>query len=416
MQGTQRASISLANPFVLPLLFISIGGIAFAILQIFILAPCVNSLLPLTFFFSTVLMTILIAIWAKRLEEIHYLNIKPLPSLLIWFLIAIEMYIALTLISHGIVEEPDARLAAHGSSTLIAFSTALNKLFFPICYFAARTKTVRYGIILTFIFTTTVMLVTSPSKSSVFVVFFTLLLFLFLQYKKNGKSFPFKLFSLKSALVIISLLAAQFVLLAAVFGQSLGEIFAVIIHRIGQNFDSAILGCMVPRDTFSPNHFFTYTTLSLLKRIDSSFFDLDFFNVSQWLVYEVLNISREGRYGFPNDNLFIGLFFGGFGVFTPFVFIIIIGLAHFTIIGFIRTIKRTGAVDPIFLALLFQAPILYQSTQDFFGVILILSLFKMIAILLGPKVINCISLNCDKRKLSHLKPLKSHLGQSNVAH
>ena len=145
-----------------------------------------------------------------------------------------------------------------------------------------------------------------------------MLLFFFIKYKQQGLSFPVRFLSIKCAVFFVVLLVGQVALLSMIYGQSVSSTLITMAGRAAQNFDIAIYGCMVSADRVSPENILTYTFLPILKRIDASFFDLDFYNIPQWLLFEALGIPREGRFGYPNDNLFVGLYFGGFGIYAIF--------------------------------------------------------------------------------------------------
>ena len=109
--------------------------------------------------------------WAIIFERIDRFYIQPLPTSIITALIILQIYIAFTLIDYGAVDQPDARLSAYGSSSIIMINTALSTIFFPIAYFAAKTQLIRRSVMLTFVFSTLVMLLGAPSKSALIGVF-----------------------------------------------------------------------------------------------------------------------------------------------------------------------------------------------------------------------------------------------------
>lgn len=381
MIKSRRKPISLSNPFVNTLGLISIGGIGLIGYQFAYGLSCVDTFFYIGFIISVVTMTTIVARWAKMFEAIESFTVSKMPTSIILVLASLNIYIAFSLINYDEVFKVDSRLDAYGSSVMIMTSTVVNAIFFPFCFFAAKFVTLSRFVLLIFILTTGITLFVAPSKSAIFGLFFTILLYYFIDYKQSGRRFPVSLVSIKSLFFFASVVAIQLALMVIVYGDDFIFQIGVILYRIANNFDAAIYGCMIQEGRFSPNSFFTYTILPVLKRIDGNLYNLDFFNVPQWLIYEALSISRYGRTGFPNDNLFVGLYFGGFGVFSVFVFALIVFVADYLFVLRLEKIKRTRIVNPITLALLVKLPLLYQSTQEFFGLIVIALAFMLFAFL-----------------------------------
>lgn len=374
-----RANITLGNPFLIPLLLISIGGFGFMFTNLIFGTTCQDNFFFIGFLFSLIFAFFITYKWAIIFERIDRFYVQPLPTSIITALIILQIYIAFTLIDYGAVDQPDARLSAYGSSSIIMINTALSTIFFPIAYFAAKTQLIRRSVMLTFVFSTLVMLLGAPSKSALIGVFFTALLFFFIKYKQQGLSFPVRFLSIKSAVFFVVLLVGQVALLSMIYGQSVSSTLITMAGRAAQNFDIAIYGCMVSADRVSPENFLTYTFLPILKRIDESFFDLDFYNIPQWLLFEALGIPREGRFGYPNDNLFVGLYFGGFGIYAILMFVAILLGAHLYVSKKARSARRAMRFNPLILALIIKIPLLFLSTQEFIGVFVIYTLILMAA-------------------------------------
>jgi hypothetical protein len=376
MGKIRRVQISLANPFVVPLAFISLGGLGLIGYLFIYEQSCENNSFLIGFLLSVAFISVLVWRWAKMLESVNHFTVSKIPTPLVLLLGSLNIYIALTLVIYPDAIEVDSRLDAYGSSVMIMFNTVVSALFFPICFFASKTKALSKFVFLVFVSTTAVTLFVNPSKSAIIGLFFTILFYYFIHHKSEGRHFQVSLTSIKSMFLILAAAVGQLALLVVVYGNDFMFQLGLVLYRIANNFDAAIYGCMIRDGINSPENFLTYSFLPLIKRIDSSFYSLDFFNVPQWLIYEALGISREGRTGFPNDNLFVGLYFGGFGLWSALVFISIIYFAHFFFSKKITEIQRTHAVDPLILVLLVKLPMLYQSTQEFIGLLLIITLLR----------------------------------------
>lgn len=381
MRQIRATIIGIDNPFALPLLFILGGSLGFAAYQFVLDGFCNDTFFEISFFSSTLIAVGFVTYWARSIEGFSF-SIGKLPSSLIIGLAALKIFVAITIIMSGAANHPDERLSAYGSSTLIILSGATSLLFFPIGYFAARTLLIKKTVLYIFIVTTLVSLVFGSSKSSLFGLFFVLLTFKFLQRTAVGEKPFVQLLCLKTFLMLLGLLAAQVVLMAVLYGNDLVEIGATLANRAMMNFDSAIYGCQVENNGQAPNSFFVYSLLSILKRFDSSLYNLDFFNVPQWLLYEVFSISREGRYGYPNDNLFVAIYFGGFRYLAAIIFLVIMFCLNFYIRYCLRRWKRCAKAGAIEMAAVMSLPLAYQSFQEFIGFCVILALIKIIKTLI----------------------------------
>lgn len=376
MKNRLSSRISLGNPLTVPLLFISIGAISFVFYRTVISnEACKIGSLEYLFSLSTLIAWTYVVRWARKLERLRCVVISPVSPALAVAFIFIKIYIIGLLLQYGAVSQADARFQAYGSSVLISLSSSLGALFFPIAFFATRSRALRTSVFLTFVASSLAELIFAPSKSLLFSIIFSIMSYFFLKRKINGKDFSIKLISPRSLVAIVVVFFGQILALKLVYSESVSDWLLVILRRVYFNFDSAIYACRVPPGAFAPNNFFVYTALPVLKRLDASYYQLEFFNVSQWLLYEVFDISRTGRFGYPNDNLFIGLFFGGFGIFSIFVLTI---MFFFADIIFSRTLvlaKRSGRISAFRLAVLMNFPLLYQSAQDFFGFLLFVAVF-----------------------------------------
>ena len=381
MQNRYFNKITLDNPYALSLLFITGGALGFFIYLWLLAGICYDNYFALTFISATIFTIFILVYWGSILENAKF-EIQKFPVSFVIVIAVIKLYISFQVIQSGQVDDPDLRLQAYGNSTLIMLSGAAGILFFPIGYFASSSKFVKMVVLTTFIFTTLVGLLMGPSKSAIFSIGFTVLLFFFLKRKKTGEKFPFPLIGKFSLLLLSMLLIFQIALGVIFFGSSPLEFMALLVNRAMQNFDGAIYGCMLENNERAPNSFLTYSFLPVLKRLDQSFYALDYYNVPQWLLYEVFGISREGRFGYPNDNLYTALYFSGFKYFSPVVFLIISFCLQILIKKSATYWRRNGSASPIHLATIFSIPLAFVSFQEFVGLLLFYLIFKLVQILL----------------------------------
>jgi hypothetical protein len=381
MRSKSPKKMTLDNPYALSLVFAVGGIIGFAIFELVLDGVCFDQIFAVTFIVATSLVIAFLVYWGSILEKTNF-QIKKLPALFLIALAVIKFYISFQLIQSGAVDNPDLRLQSYGTSTLIMLSGAAGILFFPIGYFASPTPFVKKVVLSTVIITTVIDLSVGPSKSAVFGLGFTVLLFIFLRRKQTGESFPFPLIGKFSLVMLSVLLTLQIILGVFFYGNTPSEFIFILVNRAMYNFDGAIYGCMVENYAQAPNSFFTYTFLPLLKRFDPSYYNLDYYNVPQWLLFEVLGISREGRFGYPNDNLYTALYFGGFQYFSLFFFLMLLTSVHFFIKKSALNWKQTNTASPIQLAIVFSIPLMFSSIQEFIGLLLFYLIFKIFQVLI----------------------------------
>ena len=382
MRSKSPNKITLDNPYALSLLLAVGGIIGFTIFELVLVSGCLDQIFAVTFIVATLLVIALLVYWGSLLENTNF-QIKKLPALFLIALAVIKFYISFQLIQSGVVDNPDLRLQSFGTSTLIMLSGALGILFFPIGYFASPTPFVKKVVLSTFILTTVIGLLVGASKSAVFSLGFTVLLFIFLKRRQTRENFPFPLIGKFSLLMLSIFLTLQIILGVFFYGNTPSEFIFVLVNRAIQNFDGAIYGCMVENYAQAPNSFFTYTLLPILKRFDPAYYNLDYYNVPQWLLFEVLGISREGRFGYPNDNLFIALYFSGFQYFSLMFFILMAFLINFFIKKCLSYWMQKGFASPIQLAIVLSVPLAFASIQEFVGLLLFFGIFKGVLILIA---------------------------------
>ena len=380
MRQKSASKLTLDNPYSLPLLF-AIGGIVgFVIFEWILDGVCVDRAFALTFVLATAIAIAFLVCWGARLEKTTF-HVEKLPAFFLVTLAIVKIYLTYQLIQSGAVDDPDLRLQAFGNSTLIMLSGAASSLFFPIGYFASPTRLIQKILLATFFTTTVVDLSLGASKSAVFGLAFTALLFAFLKRKQTGDAFPFALMSKFSLALLSVVLFFQIALGVLLYGHTPMEFALTLVTRAVKNFDGAIYGCMVENYAQAPNSFFTYTFLPILKRLDPSYYELDYFNVPQWLLFEVLGISREGRFGFPNDNLYTALYFGGFQYFSLVPFLLFSLSTNFIIKKVTTNWHTKKCASPIQLSIVFSIPLAFASIQEFVGLLLFYLIFKIVLIL-----------------------------------
>jgi hypothetical protein len=373
--------LTLDNPYALPLLFAGGGALGFVVFEWVLDGTCFDEMFASTFIIATLLIVAMLVHWGLMLEKINF-KIKKLPSVFLISLAIINLYVVFHAIQYGPIEEQDLRLESVGSSVLIMLSGAISLLFFPIGYFAAQTQFLKRIILGIFGMSAVIGLLTAPSKSVVFSLAFTILLFIFLKRKQTGEQFPYSLIGKFTLVMLTVLLILQIVLASTFYGKAPLEFMLTLLNRAMQNFDGAIYGCMVENYAQAPNSFFTYTFLPVLKRIDPSYYDLDYFNVPQWLLFEVLGISRDGRFGYPNDNLYTALYFGGFRYFSFPFFLMLVSSVHFFIKKCVSRWQQTNTASPIELAVVLSIPLMFSSIQEFVGLLLFYLIFKIYQVLI----------------------------------
>jgi hypothetical protein len=374
--------ITLANPYSSQFLFIFIGGLSFIFYKFIINDFCENYTFLFLFIFTNFISSFWVYKLALAIEEIKILYIKPINAFLIYLLIFLKLFFSLLLIHNGPIDESDARLSSFGDSSMLMLSSVLNYIFFPLMYFATNRRFTQKIILYVFIFSSIITLIFASSKSLIIGIIFNLLLFYFLYYKSRGQRLTLTLFSFKSLFFIICIFLIQSLTLIFIYSVGFMDLIVTLANRIAFNFDSAIYGCMINQGNYSPNNFFTYTGLSILKRLDSSFYDLDFYNVPQWLLYEAIGVPRDGRQVFPNDNLFVGLYFGGFGSFAMIYFFLLL-ITFYRLQNYLVRNSEKSAINFFILVFIFNLPLLYQSSQDFVGLIIILLILFFVNIFLN---------------------------------
>jgi hypothetical protein len=355
--------LSLDNPFVVPLAYIFFGLLGY----IFNIKEFNNFdiLFVLLVFFLFLYMVFV----AEYIERKNFPYFVDMNNFFCWFVIVVKVFFLMMLVLSGPVNSFDDRLTVFGSSFLLGINNALSIFLFPLIPALTKRKTIFWACIAVWLIGSAITLIYAPSKSYAISLIFSVLFYRFLKRKiyRNRASIP--LFSLKSLLICFAALSATYLLVYSHYGSSA---LNVILHRASYNYDLAIYISSI-YDHANPDHgVFYYSLLPLLKQFNQGLYDLQFFSIPQWAIYEALGIERYGRFGYPNDNLVAGLVVS-YGIFS-------IPIFFFTLVAwllFITLVLKRNKISLFFLYLVFQLPQFYSSLQDFSIYFLVVSLLYL---------------------------------------
>ncbi len=370
----RRPRLSIDNPFAFPILSTAaglVGFIAYTVLS----EACEDAWFPVGFVLSLAAIIALMVHWAGMLERVDFrMDAFPTPILVV--MIGLKALVAARLLAAGASEIPDARFEAFGSASFIALNSILDVLFFPLVYVSTRNRTLRLAVLIVYVVAACVTIYIASSKSSLIVVATKLLFLWFLLRKERGLDSRWHLFGRWTLLAAAALAGAQILITSVLYGTTPLETTTTAVVRAGRSFDGAIFSCLVQPGHAAPNSFFVYSLLPLLKRLDASYYDIEYYNVPQWLLGEVFDISPEGRFVFPNDNLFVATYFSLPTFVAPVVLVAILFAMHLVVKNRIRRWKRTGRADPLDVALVVSMALAYLSTQEFVPLVVAIVLLK----------------------------------------
>jgi hypothetical protein len=379
-------NISLDNPLIIKIAFLVFGLFGFIIVQVLL-----NKFNLFSFYFvflSTIELLFFIYI-AIQLEKKEFWNILKINSVFATIVLLVKFYLLFLLLQNGFVNSFDDRLAVYGNSFLIGVSMAVGFVLFPLLPLYASSKIIRHISMYLWIFSTVAGVILAPSKSVIIGIIASLLFYRFLRrktYKTTNNIIS--LFSLKSLALFLFVIIATFLFIYIKVGN---EGFNLIIHRVANNFDLAIYASKISPSIYPEHSNLFYAILPILKKFNPDYYNLDYFSIPQWVLYEVLNTSRYSRFGYPNDNLIVGLLlsYKEYGILLFFLFA---GLLYIYIRYFIKLKKITL----FHLLLLFSIPSIFASLQDtmikFYTFIIIYIIVLMIYTIL-PKKRNLIENN-----------------------
>lgn len=379
----RRPRLSIDNPFAFPILSTAAGLVGF-IAYTLLSDACEDLWFPIEFVLSLAAMILLMIHWAGMLERIEF-RMESLPGAILVSMIGLKALVAVRLLAADASEIPDARFDAFGSASFIALNSILDVLFFPLAYVSTKNRTLRLAVLIVYLVAACITIYIASSKSSLIVVATKLLFLLFLRRKERGLNSKWHLFGRWTLIATAILASAQILITSAIYGTTPSETATTAAVRAGRSFDGAIFSCLVQPGHTAPNSFFTYSLLPLLKRLDASYYDIEYYNVPQWLLGEVLDISPEGRFVFPNDNLFVATYFSLPTFVAPVVFIAILLSMHLVVRNRINRWKRSGRADPLDVALVVSMTLAYFSTQEFVPLVVAIVLLKLCRAIISPR-------------------------------
>lgn len=345
--------ISLDNPFTSSIFMLLIGLIGFMYINI----SNIN-----IFSFLFVLLSIILLYsyfkFASLIDDGKRWKVMSVNTPFSMLVLFVKCYLLYLQILSGGSSSFDDRLTVYGSSFILGISLATDSFLFPIIPIFAINKFIRTFSFYLYMVSFFVSLLLAPSKSLFIGLIFSLLTYRFLKRKTGSSDVnPINLFGVKSVIILSITLLSTLMLLYA----RIGDVFIrSFLHRVSMNFDNAIYASMISFDKYPENSFFFYVILPLLKRFNSELYALDFYNIPQWILYEVLNIERYGRYGYPNDNFIVGLVLSYKYFAIPIFFVFI--LSSFL---FVKRLTTKKIISPFEIYLLLSIPSFFASTQDF---------------------------------------------------
>lgn len=257
-------------------------------------------------------------------------------------------------IKSGAADSFDDRLAIRGSSFILGLDIAFSVILFPILHVFLKSLFLRRVAIGVWLLSFTATAILAPSKSTILSLIFSLLTYRFLLRKLKGSKRK-KITGLKQIIFLIPIVVLSALFVVGLTGSS-GVL--LLINRVAYNYDAAIYFSQL-ENVSPPQNVFFYGVLPILKQLEPAYREIDFFHISQWLLYERFGIERYGRYGYPNDNLFVGLF-ASFGLWAA---LIVPAMFVLTWKLFIARIgkKPIGGISLYFVLLV---PGLFASFQD----------------------------------------------------
>ena len=285
--------VSLDNPLYLGIVWLVTGTFAYVALKISM--DRINAF-DVVFVATNVLLAYFFVQFATELEKTE-IRIKFLNPLFAIFIIALKTYLLFLTIKAGAASGFDDRLALRGSSFVNGLDMAFSALLFPLLPIFLRSHVLRLCSVGLWLTSLVIALTLAPSKSSLLSVAFSILWYRFL-LRKTGRR-PYKAIKGRAQILPLSLIVILTIFFVSAVSGSNGLL--MIIYRIAYNFDGAFFYSQLS-GVEPPHNIFYYGMLPILKMMDPSLRDLEFFSIPQWVLYERFEISRYGRFGFPNDN------------------------------------------------------------------------------------------------------------------
>lgn len=343
--------LSLDNPFLLSLAIIFFGllGYVYSIQDFREFDYLFIVMMLFLFFFLFFL--------AEYIERKNFPGEISVNISFCYLVVLAKLFFLVFMINSGPAESFDDRLSVFGGSFFLGINNALSIFLFPLIPALTRKRHVFWACVLLWVAGSLVTLLYAPSKSFVISLVFSLLLYRFIKRKIFGGKSRIPIFSIRSIAIVIFV---AFTTALLIYSRNGSEAIDVLLHRAAYNYDIAIYISSIYGEAKPDHGVLFYAILPLLKQFDAGLYDLKFYSMPQWVVYEALGIERYGRFGYPNDNLAAGLLvsYGVAGIFCFIFSFFVWGLYVCFALG-----KRR--VSLFFVYLVLQIPLFYSSLQDF---------------------------------------------------
>lgn len=345
--------ISLDNPILVKIAFLLFGLTGFIGVQL--LTNNMNYF-SLKFIFLSIIELYFFIFLANELERKNnwlIININPIVAFIV---LALKTYLLIILVKSGFAASFDDRLSAYGSSFLIGINMALGFILFPFLNLFGSSIFIKKAALYLWLVSTLFGIILAPSKSVIIGIVANLLFYRFLKRKTDGNLKVIPLISFKSIALFLFVTFGTLIFLYYKVGPS-G--LALLAHRVSNNFDLAIYASQIPTNIYPEHSNLYYAILPLLKKIDPLLYELEYYSIPQWVLWEHLGIERYGRYGYPNDNLIVGLLisFKDVGIV---IYLLFIGILY----KYIKYFKKLKKISILHLFYIFLIPSIFSSLQD----------------------------------------------------
>jgi hypothetical protein len=328
----------------------------------------------------TIIFIIIMIQASMLLEKDNIWKIKPLSSFFCSAIIALKTYLFILLISSEAANSFDDRLSVYNSSFLLGIDLAISVFIFPLIPLFANKKWIKKISIILWGANSIATLLLAPSKSYTVSIVFSILFYRFLKRKTGGGGRALGLISLKTLFIVSFTVTVFLYFLSFKLGD---DYLSVLSHRLVMNFDIAIYASKIPNDIRPDHGTLFYAILPLLTKINGDFYLLEYYSIPQWVVGMVLNISRYGRYGYPNDNFLVGLL-----VSYNLLYVLIIYFIYlFLMYRYIKYISNLKQISAIQIYILISSCSFFFSAQDVMikGYVILFIYFAIEILLFLPK-------------------------------
>jgi hypothetical protein len=346
--------ISLDNPFLVKIAFLFFGLIGFLVVQIY--SHSLN-IFSIKFILLSFVELVFFLYMAYMLEKKQNWRIDSINPIFAYIVIFVKIYLIFLILKSGFATSFDDRLSVYGNSFLLGVSMATDFVLFPLLPLFGKTNFIKKVSFYLWIFATIIGTVLVPSKSAIIGIISNLLFYRFLKRKaniSNDRAIP--LVSLKSIFLFLSVIVATILF---VISKVSNEGLYIVLYRVAYNFDIAIYASHISQNIYPEHSNLYYAILPLLKKIDPSLYNLEYFSIPQWVIGEYFGYSRYGRYGYPNDNLIVGLLLSYKTLGVLIFFLLIYFMYRYT-----RYFYRLKKVTLLHLILMFSIPGIFSSLQD----------------------------------------------------